>query len=71
MHNTKTVSIQEELHNARNKKTLNDYKELFDKINNIVKEELDTDIMTFLKSRERLANTVHSRTITEWSYRSK
>ena len=71
MHNTKTVSIQEELHNARNKKTLNDYKELFDKINSIVKEELDTDIMTFLKSRERLANTVHSRTITEWSYRSK
>ena len=71
MHNTKTVSIQEELHNVRNLKTLNDYKELFDKINSIVKEELDTDIMTFVQSMHNLSKTVHSRTITEWSYKSK
>jgi hypothetical protein len=65
------MSIQEELHNARNSKTLNDYKELFDKINSIVKEELDTDVVTFLQSMHNLRKTVHSRTITEWSYRSK
>lgn len=65
------MSIQEELHNVKNAKTLKDFNELFNKINAIVHEELDTDIITFLKSRERLANTVHSRTLTEWSYRSK
>jgi len=65
------MNIQEELHNAKNAKTLKDFNEVFSKINAIVHEELGTDIMTFLKSRERLGNTVHSRTLTEWSYRSK
>jgi len=63
------MSIQEELHNIRNQKTLNDYNQLFHKLNDMVKEELGTDIFTFIKDRERLSNTVHHRTITEWSYR--
>jgi hypothetical protein len=63
------MSIQEELHNIRNQKTLNDYNQLFHKLNDMVKEELGTDIFTFIKDRERLSNTVHHRTLTEWSYR--
>ena len=65
------MSIQEELHNIRNAKTLKDYNELFNKINTIVQEELGTDLLTFLKSRQRLGDTVHLKTLTEWSYRSK
>lgn len=65
------MSIQEELHNARNQKTLADYNQLFHKLNNMVKEELGTDIFTFITNRERLSNTVHHRTLTEWSYREK
>jgi hypothetical protein len=65
------MSIQEELHNIRNAKTLKDYNELFNKISTIVQEEIGTDLLTFLKSRQRLGDTVHSKTLTEWSYRSK
>ena len=65
------MSIQEELHNARNQRTYNDFNQLFHKLNDMVKEELGTDIFTFLKSRESLSKTVISGTLTEWSYRER
>ena len=64
------MTIQEELHNVKNTKTLKDFNELFTKINNLVKEEVGVDVFTFLKSRENLANTVNYKTTTEWSYKN-